>query len=153
MSDVTRATVRANLSGVSLNAPVDDPRIAAAFKFPYLQNVRSYQSGRIETRPGFSKISTAAATAPVHSIRRLNNTQSQTWTRIIGAGTKLWYGATPALTNPASGPSTGYSGNPLALVPFQPLQAPDAWMYVGDSAQMAKIHIDGTTQTIGIAPP
>ena len=154
MPDFNRQNFRAIVKGLNLNMPVDDPRMVTGGYCPILTNVRSYQSGRIETRQGLTKASITTATAsdlPVHSIRRLNSPLSGTFTRIVGGGTKLWYGTGASLTNPSG--ATGYSGYPLSFVPFEPDQAPEPWMYTADSSKMTKTNISGTTYSIGIAPP
>lgn len=152
MPDFNRQNFRAISKGLNLNLPVDDPRHLTGGTCPILTNVRAYQSGRFETRQGMVKRSITAATAadkPIHSIKRLNSPLSGSFTRIVGGGTKLWYGVGAALAST----DTGYSGYPLSFIPFEPDQAPEPWMYAGDSAKMSKTNISGTTYSIGIAPP
>lgn len=83
----------------------------------------------------------------VHSIRRLNDSTQGSAKRVYGAGTKLYLGEGTASVD------SGYSGNPLALLPFRPDQSPQPWMYVADSLRMRKVRIDDTLHTIGIEPP
>lgn len=148
MTDFIRKTMRFTCSGVSLNAPVDSPSLVARGKYPILTNLRVYEDGQIDCRKGLTKLGTLALAGVVHSIRRLNDVQAATWTRIAGAGTSLAFGQ-GNLTSAA----TGFSGDPLALVPFQPDEAPNPWMYVGDRTKMAKINVSGTARSVGIMPP
>lgn len=132
--------------GLDLNRPVDSTKPT---KLPYLKNARSYQSGRIEPRFGLTNIAEiVSAQSPVHSARRLNDPLNSTYARIVGAGTHLAYGQTSF-----SDADSGYSGNPLALVPWTPVGAPTPYMYVADSLRMRKISRTGTLDTIGYAAP
>lgn len=148
MTDFIRKTMRFTCSGVSLNAPVDSPSLTARGKYPILTNLRVYEDGQIDCRKGLTKLGSLALAGVVHSIRRLNDVQAATWTRIAGASTSLVYGQ-GALTSAA----TGFSGDPLALVPFQPDESPNPWMYVGDRTKTAKINVSGTARSMGIMPP
>ena len=115
-----------------------------------LSNLRRYTPERFDPRPGLVRVnSLALADLPVHSIRRLNDATVGNFTRVVGAGTSLYAGAAPA--NPAI--DTGYSGNPLSMVPFRPSQSPRPWMYVADSSRMRKVRSDGLNYGVGIAPP
>src|SRR3990167_97778 len=139
-------TNRLTIKGVDFNHPVDDippDRLAIA------QNVRVVESGSITNRPGLTDIALVVASqTPTHSCRRLNDTNGSTWARIVGAGTILAYGQSSFTQG-----DTGYSGNPLALVPWSTGYAPQPWMYVADSSKQRKIQIDGTLHPIGFAPP
>lgn len=139
-------TNRFLVKGVDLNHPVDaipPDRLAIA------QNVRVVESGSLTNRPGLTDIALVVASqTPTHSCRRLNDPNGSTWARIVGAGTILAYGQT-SFTQA----DTGYSGNPLALVPWWTEYAPQPWMYVADSSKMRKIQVDGTLHPIGLAAP
>lgn len=47
---------------------------------------------------------------------------------------------------------TGYSGNPLTLIPHQPAQSPEPWVYVADSTRMRKINSKGVDYPWGTTP-
>jgi hypothetical protein len=128
---------------MDLNRPVDSIK---QLQYPLLKNVRTYQIGRLEPRPGLTLI--GSVTGPVHSIRRLNNPRTADWTRIIGSGTVLSFGQASFTQI-----STGFSGNPLALVPYRPTQSPDPWMYVMDSNKQVKVDVDGNLNSVGLPPP
>jgi hypothetical protein len=137
------------VNGIDLNNPID---LMPADKFPILENVRSYQVGRLEPRAGQVEVNTVAATAlSVHSIKRLNDplpTAPQPFTRLIGAGTGLYSGTTAFTVR-----DTGYSGSPLSMVPWRPEQSPDSWCYVYDSLKLRKIRVDGLNYQTGIQAP
>jgi hypothetical protein len=80
---------KARLRGMKLAAPGD---LLPEGKYYFLQNVRSYQDGVIEARPGLTKVVGVdpAGTAPVHSVHRLNNPVDSTYAYITGAGTRLY---------------------------------------------------------------
>lgn len=152
MAEFTRLTNKLICRGIQLSRPVD---LLSDGKFAILKNVRSYQDGQLQCRPGSSALNAMAALDQlnVHSVRRLTDLlpgASFAFIRVVGAGTKLYAGVTP--TAPAI--LTGFSGNPLSLIPYRPPQSPESWMYVGDSLKMAKVKPDGSgTQNMGGAPP
>ena len=139
-------TSRFNVKGVDLNHPSD---AIPPDRLAIVQNVRVVESGSITNRPGLTDIALVVASqTPTHSCRRLNDPNGATWARIVGAGTILAYGQA-AFTQA----DTGYSGSPLALVPWSTGFAPQPWMYVADSSKQRKIQVDGTLHPIGFAPP
>jgi hypothetical protein len=138
-----RDTNRFFCLGLDLNRPVDSIK---ELQWARLKNVRTYQIGRIEPRPGLTLI--GSVNGPVHSIRRFNAPRVGSWTRVIGSDINLSTGQT--LFNQID---TGYSGNPLALVPYRPAQSPDPWMYVMDSARQRKLDIDSNLHFVGLPPP
>lgn len=141
-----RDTQVMDCEGLDLNRPVDSVKNN---KFPYLKNVRSYQAGRMEPRFGLTEIAeVVAGQSTVHSARRLNDPNGATYTRIIGTGTHLAYGQA-AFTDLDS----GYSGDPLALVPWRPKASPTSFMYVADRSRMRKVGISGALHTVGLAAP
>lgn len=141
-----RDTQLFNCTGIDVNRPVDSTKPG---KFPYIKNGRSYISGRIEPRLGLTDIDVVVSgQSSVHSARRLNDPLQATWTRVVGAGTHLAYGQS-SFTDIDS----GYSGKPLALQPWQPLNSPGHFMYVGDSLRMRKLDVLGNLDTIGYAAP
>jgi hypothetical protein len=106
-----------------------------------------YAPQRIQSRFGLSAYAGPFGGLPLHSVRQLNDRVLGIGTRVIGAGTNLYmsFSSTPV--------DTGYSGNPLSLIPFRPSQSPESWMYVGDASRMRKVLANGTNYAMGIAPP
>ena len=100
-------------------------------------NVRAYQRGGANLRNLLTGAILTLAAA-VHTIRRLNdstpNGPSSGFTIISGASTSLYAGDTVI--------ATGFSGNPLSLVPFRPNTSVQPWMYVGDSAPQGAVTLD-----------
>lgn len=140
----TRDTNRFDVVGLDLNRPVDSVKND---HFPYLKNCRSYVAGRLEPRFGLTDINVVVpGQTQVHSCRRLTDIQGTT--RVVGAGTHVAYGTT-VFTDLDS----GYSSNPLALVPWKPQDSPYAFMYIGDSSRMRKVGTTGALHTIGWAAP
>ena len=136
--------------GLDLSIAADDLQEG---RFPILKNIRSYVLGKIESRPGLTAIDSnvVASQTPVHSIRRLNDGPGSTWARIVGTGTNVAYGQTSfSSTSPAG---TGFSGDPITMVPFRPSQSVRPWMYMADSSKMRKVRADGTLHKIGLPPP
>lgn len=137
---------RLDLLGLDLNRPVDSIK---PNKYPIIKNLRSYQAGRIEPRLGIANINTVVGSqTPVHSIRRLNDPNNATFTRVIGAGTHVAVGQA-SFTDLDS----GYSGDPLALVPWAPENSPTPFMYIGDRSRMRKVSAAAALHTIGLAAP
>jgi len=136
--------------GIDLVHPLD--RIPEGY-FPYLQNIRVIEEGRIESRPGYSDFLTLAGADTPNSIRRLNDADksfaSAGYIFVGGGGSNLYAGIPGAYNNVDS----GYSGNPLTLITFRPDQSPESWMYVYDSSKLSKVRPDGVVRNQGIAPP
>lgn len=130
---------------MDLNRPVDMVR---QHHYPILKNVRSEMQGRIETRPGLTSVASVSGSTAIHSIRRLNDPGNSSYYRIIGDSTAVYGGTTSFASK-----DTGYSGNPLAMVPFRPHQATASWMFLGDSSRMRKINSSGTVHQIGMPMP
>lgn len=139
----TRLPIKFNCKGLKLNAPTD---LMPEGKYPFLQNVRAYIDGSINTRPGLSLVGTADAATPLHSIKALRDQTLDTTIHFMGNGTAIYRDiATPVSV------STGWSGNPLFMIPHRPTESPRTYMYVADSAKMKKFKYDGTEQNWGIA--
>ncbi len=145
---------RFDADGLDLVPSVDAGRPP---RYPLLVNLRQTRRGEFRSRPALSAYSTApAAKTPWHSVRRLNDKPSGNYTHVSGIGTELF--TTPAAAaasapgNPISRDS-GYSGNPLSLVPFRPVDDIATWMAVGDTAKMRKVRLDGTVHQLGLPQP
>jgi hypothetical protein len=127
--------------GMSLARPIDQ---IGDGEFAYLKNVRAYQNGRLQARPGLSVVSNdftpGGGVDYIHSGYTLNDQHpdtSGTSLRFAGFNTELWTGP---LTVPATfqQADTGFSGNPLSMVGMSPDGSPTPWLYVADSAKMRK---------------
>lgn len=138
---------RFDCTGLDLNRPVDSVK---QNKFPYMKNARSYTDGVLTCRLGITDLgAVVAGQSPVHSIRRLNDERQSTWNRVIGTGTHLAVGQSTPFTDLDS----GYSGDPLALVPWSPEGSPSSFMYVADRSRMRKVASTTALHTVGLAPP
>src|SRR6185503_13212549 len=146
-----RTPFKLTLRGINLVDPVDQ---MPPGDYPYCNNIRSLAQDGVESRPGQDPVFTSAMPdLAVHSIRSLTDITSPAplYELLIGAGTNL-YGqlgaAQPVLID------SGYSGNPLSLVPYRPDQSPDPRMYVANDLRMSRINTTtGVRDNVGIAPP
>lgn len=135
--------------GLDLNNPVN---LLPPGKFPFLSNARTYLEGRVESRSGTSQINpTILPNTNIHSIARVNNYQDANAIRLLGAASSLYLGST--LGNVFSSIDSGYSGNPLSIVPYKPDQSNVVWSYIADASRMRKVRNDGTNYKMGVAPP
>ena len=136
---------RIDFHGMNLVLP---PDMMPPGKYPYAQNVRAYLHGRVTSRTVQGN-PVQSLPSLVHSIRRLNDSTPAGppagYVLIAGAGQNLYAGGVQV--------DTGFSGNPISLVPFRPNQSVQPWMYVGDSLKMDKVRSDGRTYKMGIAEP
>lgn len=132
--------------GLNLIDPVDNIPVG---EWPRLTNVTWLPGGSREltSRPGQTQVASAAA--PLHSIVRMNDPQVQGVTYLWGGGSGLYKGVSGALTLIES----GFSGDPLTLLPHRPTNSGDPWTFVGDSAKMCKIRYDGLVTEIGLQAP
>lgn len=135
-------------NGVDASCPVDAP--SSPSKLFYAKNVRRTGRNSLRQRPGTGVFQTApAAKTPWHSTRYLGDVAAADFTYISGIGTELFRGKTGTPTSVDS----GYSGNPLSLLPFVPQTATKSWMAVFDSTKNAKIGLTGAVRGLGIARP
>ncbi len=116
-------------------------------QFSRLTNVIANGDRQLEARPGLTSLATAGTEH--HSVRRLNDPQAGTYTRLWGIDQKLYRGQSGALTEIDS----GYSGDPLYLVPHRPPLSGDPWMFVADRSRMRKVRADGLDLSIGLPAP
>jgi hypothetical protein len=139
---------RFDFKGMDLLHPVD--RIPGG-KVPFAQNVRAYVKGGIVGRNLLSEPLVDASSA-IHTICRLNdstpNGPAGGYTILFGAGTVLY------AWNPTMGVvivGTGFSGNPLSIIPFRPNASVQPWAYIGDNSQSVVINtqfaLNGTPTT------
>lgn len=131
--------------GMNLVLPVD--RMPPG-KYPYAQNVRKYLDGGIAGR-NRQDSSLVSLPTPVHTIRRLNDTTpkgpSGGFVLVIGSAGNLYVNGVQV--------DSGYSGNPLSMLPFRPATSVQPWMYIADSMKMQKVRSDGLNYKVGIAEP
>lgn len=148
MPDIARPSLRMDCTGIDLVHPLD--RMPPG-SFGYLFNVRVLQEGRLEGRPGYTSL-ISLSDAP-NSIRRLNDPSKlrspQGYAYVGGGGSNLYVGDELSYAPLDS----GYSGDPLSLIPFRPDQSPDSWMYIYDRDKQSKVRSDGEIRDIGVAPP
>lgn len=150
---------RFQMGGINTMLPLD---ALPENRYAYLQNVRSYLGGRMKGRATQTDpIDTCGA--PVHSIRRLNDS-----TPLGPPGGYIYLCGTEDGMLHAEGVmrAEGLTGNPMAMVPFRPNSSPQPWMYIGDSSAsttildsnfsatgMLKVRSDGLTYKMGIKEP
>lgn len=136
--------IRFGLEGMNLTKAAD---LLSTSEATRLINVTQNQFGGWTTRPGLEYLATAGSN--IHSICRLNDPQHSTFTRIWGVDTLLYYGQDNVLNLADS----GFSGNPLSLVPYRVPFSGQTWMYVGNDQRMRKIDINGVDLPIGLPAP
>lgn len=101
----------------------------------------------VTVRPGLTALATAGTNH--HSVRRLNDPANSTYTRIWGVDQSLFLGQSGALSSIDS----GYSGDPLYLVPHRPPLSGQPWLFVGDRLKNRKVRSDGLVLPIGLPAP
>ncbi len=149
MPDITRLGLRMDCLGIDLVHPLD--RMPKG-SFGYLFNVRVIEEGRIDGRPGYTDYITGLPDIP-NSIRRLNDPDGSVstahYTLVGGVGVGLYAGQQVNYHEIDS----GYSGDPLSLIPFRPEGSPESFMYVFDRSKNSKVRGDFDVNGIGLAPP
>ena len=148
MPDIFRLPLRMDCSGVDYTHAVD--RMPPG-SFPYLQNARVIVEGALDGRPGYTSLLTL--NDQPNSIRRLNDPDESHadlgYIYVGGAGNRVYTGQGVGYVSR----DTGYSGNPLSLIPFRPDQSPESWMYIYDALKQSKTNGSGVVYPMGIAPP
>lgn len=122
--------------GVNLNCALDNVPEGQA---PVLTNVRANQRGTLTTRPPLAAFINPGSTYPIHTLKRFLSSM------FSGAADNLYLGTTLV--------DTGYSGNPLTPVAYQPQQAISPLMFIGDSVRYKKVNAAGVVYNVGIVPP
>lgn len=112
-----------------------------------LTNVRSTQEGFITLREGNTLFVETLLAFP-HTARRLDPA-----TLIVGGGNFLFHNSDVYTDPVAGGVFSGFSGNPLSLVPFKAPDASAPWMFVGDSLVMKKADAAGNLYQWGGEAP
>ncbi len=129
------------VKGISLANPVD---LMPPGFYPQLLNVRADANGEIDCRQGIKQILATNGGSPVHSLRRVNDAVDSTFTRFSGIGTNLY--------RDESVIDSGYSGDPLSILPFRPNRSPSPYVYIADSKRMQKVDKAGNVLGVGILP-
>lgn len=132
--------------------------------YAYLCNVRKLLGGRLTARPPLgSNLLGSILPNGVTSLVRMND-------QYMGApGYVLISGAAGKLYVVSSQVASGFSGNPLSFLPYDPPNSPQPWCYVADSSLavtipaysgysgpvtgMVKVRSDGTCYKTGIMEP
>lgn len=136
--------IRLGQKGLNLKDAID---VVPADQLVRMTNVDHDANGDVTARPGQTSLATGGTR---HSaVRQLRDPQSSTSTRIWGIDTNLYAGASGGLTLI----DTGYSGDPLTLVPHRPPQSGAPWMFVADRNKMRKVRSDGLDLPIGLPAP
>lgn len=112
-----------------------------------LTNATHSADGELTARPGLTALTDVID--DVHSVRRLNDPEDATWTRVWGIGTSIYVGQSGALTEIES----GFSGDPLSLVPYRPPLSDESWMFLTDRLKGRKVRPDGLDLPISLAFP
>lgn len=120
-------------------------------KYPGLYNARNYQEGQIGSRVGVTKLNgSAIADLDITSLSRMNDYVNSTFLRFLSAGTNLYAGDGSSYTNISS----GFSGDPLSVVPYRPEQSNAPYAYIANFLKMVKVSSSGASvRNIGIFPP
>lgn len=139
-------SMRFGVGGLDLRRSVD---LVDTLNATILTNAIRLPDGGWTARLGQQDLATAA-TAPLHSIVRGIDVPTGTSNLFWGSGTVLYRGTSSVL----SSVQTGFSGQPLSLVPWQSKQSGESWIIVGDSAQCKKVRVkDGLVLPIGLTEP
>ena len=87
---------------------------------------------------------------PINQISRVNDYVLNKFVVFLGAGANLYFSNDYVNYTLAN---TGYSGDPLSIVPYRPDKSDRVWAYIASSSLMSKINSDGTVYSMGIVPP
>lgn len=139
---VSRVSQMMAIKGLNLMTPPD--RMEPGY-FPYLHNIRPIQTGATAARHGLTGVSASPGGA-IHSLRHMLDSNGDTQL-FAGSGTSLYRLGTYSAID------TGFSGEPLSMVPWRPEQSPLPYMYVGDSNKLRKYTEAGVVKNVGVAPP
>lgn len=136
---------RFGLKGLNINDAIDavEPN-----ELTRMLNVTHRMDSSITARAGQTNIYGGAVGTNHHSIKRLNSPDGNTYTRMIGVDTALYFGDTSL-----SLVESGFSGHPLSMLQYHPPLSSSSWMFVADTNKMRKIRNDGLSLPIGLPAP
>lgn len=118
----------------------DAPDKVSEGNYVRMRNVRSAQEAQMQAREGLLE-ELAPSANEVHTIRRIGDS-----VLLVGAGTRIYRNATLFS-------STGWSGEPIAVIPYRPTISSTVWTYLADANLMRKVREDGTDYKWGITGP
>ena len=146
MAQYQKQTIRFGVGGLDLRR---SPDLVDVLNAQRLTNAIRLPDGGWTSRFGQTALATSAY-APLHSVARATDPQSSTTKFLWGGSTRLLVGTTGVLSSLA----TGFSGNPLSMVPWRVTQSGESWMIVGDSSKMVKVRVsDGLVLPLGLPVP
>lgn len=133
--------VRVGMAGVNLAKSADalDPN-----ELRKLTNGITRAAGGIQTRPGLTGLVFGGTNR--HSAFRLNDPRNSTSDLFWGVDQTLQQGSAGVTNNLAS----GFSGNPLSFASWQSEYSGEPWVFVADSAKMAKASLSSGALPIGL---
>lgn len=135
-------------TGLDLNHPVD---LMPPGKASFVQNIRSYQEGIIQSRLGVIR-QNAPVSGQINTLARMNDYIFNEFVRFMGSSSGTLY-IDQNGTNSFAFSDGGYSGNPISVVPYRPVQSSRVWAYLADQNKLRKINTDLTEYGVGVAPP
>lgn len=136
------------MGGLNLAVALDQ---IPAGQFARLDNL-TWIPGEVRSataRPGLTFLAATLPMNEVHSIVRMNDVEAGATTLYWGVSSSLYRGTSGFL----SVVDTGYSGDPLTLLPYRPPLSSDPWLFVADRARMRQVRYDGLATGIGQPPP
>jgi hypothetical protein len=110
-------------------------------------NLDHDNTGEATVRPGQTSLATGGTVH--HAVRKLRDEQAGSFTRVWGIDTEVYIGPSGGLTQV----DTGYSGDPLTLLPHRPPLSGDPWLFIADRSRMRKVRSDGLDLPIGLPAP
>lgn len=134
--------------GLDLNHPVD---LMPPGKVPFVKNIRSYQEGIIQPRLGVVQQNTPVS-GQITTLARMNDYIFNEFLRFMGSSSGTLY-VDQNGSNSFAFSDTGWSGNPISVVPYRPVQSARVWAYLSDKNKLRKINTDLTEYGVGVAPP
>ena len=132
-------------AGLMLKRPTD---LVPRGQYVIFKNWYTTKEGALRPRFGTNHINaTALADLLIHSLGYLNDPVLGNHLLLAGASTKIYRLDTSAQVD------SGYSGNPLSMVPYRMNNSSSPYMIVADPAQMRLISSPGVAGKLGLSAP
>lgn len=134
------------LKGVNLTQDLEalDPG-----EYQVLTNAYHRQDFSLTSRPGLGTPVFTTGGSDVHTAVRLNDPLHGTFVRIAGVDDSVYLGASGALASIDS----GYSGDPLCVLPSHPTLGNGTWAIVADRNRVRQMRTDGLVLPLGLPAP
>lgn len=148
MAEIQRFPIKMLCNGMVISLAGD---LMPKGKFHFLQNIRIFEEGVLESRPMLSSfLDLQTAVAKPTLIKKIINKANGDFLFIVATNTgELFTGK----ISPLPMKDAGYSNKPPFIIDFRPEQSVEAYAYIADENKFKKISVSDILSDVGIIAP